>query len=219
MIMREAERLDLMIPGMLGYVPMRERPAFVKSDGWRTPDWWDVRPDTEGEAPRDTGSGSDGANGSGGGKREEKNGDDRSCAVTEPAPPYSPTGRSSTLPPVTEDEAPVASSDLDSFGARGRVEVPDLDDLVSKERHDQVAARTAVSVNDAADRAMSCSLCASMADISALSRSFRNQSSSTSPQSHGRTSPTSPTTSHILARIIRPSRRAGRAMSRTRSTD
>lgn len=31
-----------MVPGMDGYVPMRERPALRKLDGWRTPDWWEV---------------------------------------------------------------------------------------------------------------------------------------------------------------------------------
>jgi hypothetical protein len=49
-VLREAERLGLMVPGMDGYVPMRERPALRKLDGWRTPDWWEVLEDAK--APR-----------------------------------------------------------------------------------------------------------------------------------------------------------------------
>ncbi|GMK56629.1 hypothetical protein CspeluHIS016_0304690 [Cutaneotrichosporon spelunceum] len=44
-VLREAERLGLMVPGMEGYVPMRERPSLRKLDGWRTPDWWEVLED------------------------------------------------------------------------------------------------------------------------------------------------------------------------------
>ncbi|CAK9783394.1 hypothetical protein CC85DRAFT_299163 [Cutaneotrichosporon oleaginosum] len=46
-VLREAERLGLMVPGMTGYVPMRERPALRKLDGWRTPDWWEVLEDAK----------------------------------------------------------------------------------------------------------------------------------------------------------------------------
>lgn len=42
LVFAEAARLDLMVPGLPGYVPMRERPALVKADGWRTPSWWEV---------------------------------------------------------------------------------------------------------------------------------------------------------------------------------
>ncbi|BEI90315.1 uncharacterized protein CcaverHIS019_0303850 [Cutaneotrichosporon cavernicola] len=47
MVLREAQRLGLMVPGMEGYVPMRERPQLRKLDGWRTPDWWEVVEDAK----------------------------------------------------------------------------------------------------------------------------------------------------------------------------
>ena len=52
-ILREAERLGVLVPGVPGYVPMRDRQimSWAKSDGSENPDWWDImgRDDTKKE--------------------------------------------------------------------------------------------------------------------------------------------------------------------------
>lgn len=42
--MREAQRLGVLVPGVPGYVPIRDRRNFMwtKSDGSTLPDWWEV---------------------------------------------------------------------------------------------------------------------------------------------------------------------------------
>ena len=42
--MREAQRLGVLVPGVPGYVPVRDRRSFMwtKSDGSTLPDWWEV---------------------------------------------------------------------------------------------------------------------------------------------------------------------------------
>lgn len=42
-IINEARRLGLIVPGMDGYIPMRDRQGFVKSDGWKVPQFWEVK--------------------------------------------------------------------------------------------------------------------------------------------------------------------------------
>lgn len=103
-VIREATRLGLMVPGMPGYVPMRERPAFVKADGWRTPDWWEVEPEKQSE-------------------EVESGASDAVALGQTPGPSLSQT----TAP---ENE----------YGARGQLELPDLDDLVSLDHCDLRAA-------------------------------------------------------------------------------
>ncbi|KAK8861401.1 hypothetical protein IAR55_002220 [Kwoniella newhampshirensis] len=43
-IVREAERLGVIVPGVPGYVPMRERQSLLwtRSDGSSNPDWWEI---------------------------------------------------------------------------------------------------------------------------------------------------------------------------------
>lgn len=41
-IISEARRLGLIVPGMEGYIPMRDRQGFVKSDGWKVPQFWEI---------------------------------------------------------------------------------------------------------------------------------------------------------------------------------
>jgi hypothetical protein len=43
-IFREAERLGVVVPGLPGYVPVRERQAlkWARSDGREDPDWWEI---------------------------------------------------------------------------------------------------------------------------------------------------------------------------------
>ncbi|ORY27492.1 hypothetical protein BCR39DRAFT_469318 [Naematelia encephala] len=43
-IITEAERLGVLVPGIPGYIPVRERTtlSWAKSDGTQSPDWWDV---------------------------------------------------------------------------------------------------------------------------------------------------------------------------------
>ncbi|WWD16693.1 hypothetical protein CI109_101123 [Kwoniella shandongensis] len=43
-IVREAERLGVVVPGIPGYVPMRDRlnMLWTKADGSQDPDWWEV---------------------------------------------------------------------------------------------------------------------------------------------------------------------------------
>ncbi|WVQ79050.1 hypothetical protein IAT38_001143 [Cryptococcus sp. DSM 104549] len=43
-IINEAERLGVMVPGVPGYIPMRDRRAMIwdKADGSKLPDWWEV---------------------------------------------------------------------------------------------------------------------------------------------------------------------------------
>lgn len=41
-IINEAVRLGLVVPGMEGYIPMRDRPGFVRSHGWKTPYFWEI---------------------------------------------------------------------------------------------------------------------------------------------------------------------------------
>lgn len=46
-IFREAERLGVIVPGIPGYVPVRDRQGmrWTRSDGRENPDWWDVEKD------------------------------------------------------------------------------------------------------------------------------------------------------------------------------
>ncbi|WVR03992.1 hypothetical protein IAU60_000991 [Kwoniella sp. DSM 27419] len=43
-ILREAERLGVLVPGLDGYIPLRERRhlGWTKADGSQHPDWWEV---------------------------------------------------------------------------------------------------------------------------------------------------------------------------------
>ncbi|KAK4687424.1 hypothetical protein P7C73_g2691, partial [Tremellales sp. Uapishka_1] len=43
-IFAEAERLGLLVPGLPGYVPMRDRDqlTWTKADGTSSPDWWEI---------------------------------------------------------------------------------------------------------------------------------------------------------------------------------
>lgn len=153
-ILAEAERLGLMVPGMEGYVPMRERPALRKLDGWRTPDWWEVLEKQKGKG---SGGGkiaraNDNASGNGDvgeskGKTKAAFGEDvsgsRRSSVDEdavdspPQPPMSTNPPSNTHPtpstrPPASAVAPtrsVADADPD-FGARGELEVTSMEDLV-----------------------------------------------------------------------------------------
>ncbi|KAL1410242.1 hypothetical protein Q8F55_004247 [Vanrija albida] len=42
LVLGEADRLGLMVPGMPGYVPLRDRAALLQADGWRLPEWWEI---------------------------------------------------------------------------------------------------------------------------------------------------------------------------------
>lgn len=46
-IVQEAARLGVLVPGVPGYVPMRDRQfmnlRWTKSDGSEDPDWWEVK--------------------------------------------------------------------------------------------------------------------------------------------------------------------------------
>ncbi|WVQ73738.1 hypothetical protein IAR50_003318 [Cryptococcus sp. DSM 104548] len=48
-IIEEAERLGVMVPGIPGYVPMRDRHGFqwLKSNGKQSPDWWEIASDPD----------------------------------------------------------------------------------------------------------------------------------------------------------------------------
>ena len=51
----QAERLGVMVPGVPGYIPMRERNhmTWAKSDGTESPDWWEVQGKEQPENPID----------------------------------------------------------------------------------------------------------------------------------------------------------------------
>ena len=46
-IIQEADRLGVLVPGVPGYVPMRDRQSlsmrWARSDGTEDPDWWEVK--------------------------------------------------------------------------------------------------------------------------------------------------------------------------------
>jgi len=143
-IMREADRLGLMVPGMPGYVPMRERPAFTKADGWRTPDWWEVEPDEEGGGRKKggasgsgSGSGTGAGTGAGAGAAVEDAGEkSHTPGMSSP----SPIAEKSELAEVDHVETDPRTLRQDTeedptggeYGVRGRLELPPLDQLVSE---------------------------------------------------------------------------------------
>lgn len=96
-MLREAERLGLMVPGMDGYVPMRERPALRKLDGWRTPDWWEVLEDAK--APRTL-----------------------SSPLSSPVPPLSPAVKEKGSAQHVEDAFYDANTSYNLYDARKTVE-------------------------------------------------------------------------------------------------
>lgn len=143
-IINEAERLGLMVPGMSGYVPMRERPAFIKADGWRTPDWWEV---TEKNHEDDDGSGCGAAHTAAvtttTDTRMAKRGAEGMVTVAEPTSTPSEVDGATTTTAVSrpQEAGPSAPSSSrgdkeleqqqNEYGARGVLEVTSLDDLVS----------------------------------------------------------------------------------------
>ena len=46
----QARRLGVLVPGVPGYIPIRERRTmtWARSDGTEAPDWWEVGPDEKG---------------------------------------------------------------------------------------------------------------------------------------------------------------------------
>lgn len=58
----QARRLGVMVPGIPGYISMRDRAnmQWTKSDGTQNPDWWEVEAKSEGmnEKVANAGSGS-----------------------------------------------------------------------------------------------------------------------------------------------------------------
>lgn len=144
-VLAEAERLGLMVPGMEGYVPMRERPALRKLDGWRTPDWWEV---LEKEDKRNINN-NDNNLGAGKGKWTVE-AEREASAIREHAQDASVPGGGAggavvdrgndgditTNPYTTPASAPnpnitVTPSDAD-YGARGALELGSLEELVSQ---------------------------------------------------------------------------------------
>ncbi|WOO78962.1 uncharacterized protein LOC62_02G002500 [Vanrija pseudolonga] len=132
LVLGEADRLGLMVPGMPGYVPLRDRAALLQADGWRLPEWWEIVDKHSVERVEQDKEGTPGEKGST--ETEGAVAHVRAAAGADDAPPatttmsadagvVAPSPSSSSahpLPPAYEAETETYS---------GLIEVPELSDL------------------------------------------------------------------------------------------
>lgn len=123
-VLAEAERLGLMVPGMDGYVPMRERPALRKLDGWRTPDWWEVL-----EKEKKHKHQAEEEKGKAKVEHVESVQESHNAGAIPPVPSINISGTDGAEADIARTPVPTISDDAD-YGARGVLELGSMDELV-----------------------------------------------------------------------------------------
>lgn len=130
LVLGEADRLGLMVPGMPGYVPLRDRAALLQADGWRLPEWWEIVDKQSVERTETGEKGSSEKEGAVVAHVRAAEANDAPATTTtfmsvDAAGVVAPSPSSSSahpLPPAYEAETETYS---------GLIEVPELSDLVS----------------------------------------------------------------------------------------